>query len=105
MAGRDEVRKGTWLGMSRSGRFAFLTNFREVWPPSYRPSSVSVTPSMESTVQYSRSLTDVREQVKHDSVTEGPSRGTLVVDYLKGGESPTDYLSSLDAKVTLQPMK
>ena len=30
VASRDLVNGGTWLGLSRTGRFAFVTNFREV---------------------------------------------------------------------------
>ncbi len=30
LAGRDAVGHGTWLGITKNGRFAFVTNFREV---------------------------------------------------------------------------
>lgn len=48
LAGRDLQAGGTWLGLSRGGRFALLTN------------------------------------VRGPQVNTGPSRGTLVVDWLRG---------------------
>ena len=32
LAGRDLVNGGTWLGLTLTGRFALLTNFREARP-------------------------------------------------------------------------
>ncbi|MBN2432568.1 MAG: NRDE family protein [Acidobacteria bacterium] len=39
LAGRDEHGGGTWLGITRRGRWAAVTNYREVMPP--RPDAAS----------------------------------------------------------------
>jgi len=62
LAGRDLQAGGTWMGITREGRFAALTNFRD--------------PSQNA--------------------TGAPSRGHLVADFLRGTESPTDYLDRID---------
>ena len=61
LAGRDLKAGGTWLGITRSGRLAAVTNYRD-------PASLK---------------------------KEAPSRGQLVSDYLRGGESPEEYLQRL----------
>jgi uncharacterized protein with NRDE domain len=68
-AGRDLQAGGTWLGVTRSGRFAALTNFRDPNPdPVPNPSA--------------------RKSV-------APSRGKLVTDFLHGSQTPAQYLDSL----------
>mmetsp|Transcript_38809 Transcript_38809/g.53913 ORF Transcript_38809/g.53913 Transcript_38809/m.53913 type:complete len:285 (+) Transcript_38809:75-929(+) len=42
-AGRDEEAGGTWLGLSRSGRIALLTNFREAHPRAAAPTRGNLT--------------------------------------------------------------
>lgn len=61
LAGRDLKEGGTWMGISRNGRYAAVTNYRD--PKSFRPDAFS--------------------------------RGFLVSDYLKGKDSPRDYLARL----------
>jgi uncharacterized protein with NRDE domain len=61
LAGRDLRAGGTWLGVTRSGRVAALTNYRE--PSAHRAGA--------------------------------PSRGELVVGFLKGRESGEDFLARI----------
>ncbi|WP_374358343.1 NRDE family protein [Chitinimonas sp.] len=61
LAGRDLQAGGSWMGLSRSGRFAALTNYRD--PSRHQP--------------------DAR------------SRGALVVDFLRGDGSASDYIRRL----------
>ncbi|WNJ19372.1 NRDE family protein [Pontibacter sp. G13] len=65
LAGRDLKAGGTWMGLSRSGRFSALTNFRD-------PSNI-----------------------KEDA----PSRGDLVSDFLKGHQSPAEYLAEVETNM------
>lgn len=61
LAGRDLRAGGTWLGATRTGRFAVVTNYRE--------------PMEEG---------------------RGPrSRGDLVADYLRGTDTPGDYVATV----------
>ena len=61
LAGRDLEAGGTWMGITRGGRFAAVTNFRD---PSERRATAR-------------------------------SRGTLVSEFLLGGETPPAYLARL----------
>lgn len=64
LAGRDLKNSGTWMGITRTGRFAAITNFRE-HPVSHFQDGAGEQP---------------------------PSRGLLVSNFLAGKESPGTYL-------------
>lgn len=64
LAGKDLKAGGTWMGVTRSGRFAAITNYRDV----------------------------------NISKANPPSRGHLVLDFLKQKEQPNAYLRKVHAK-------
>lgn len=64
LAGKDLEAGGTWMGISKSGNWGALTNYRD-------PSSIRENP---------------------------PSRGELVLDYLKNNSQMESYLSEIQAK-------
>jgi len=63
LAGKDLQANGTWMGISKTGKWGALTNFRD-------PSNIK---------------------------SNAPTRGTLVLDYLKSNISANEYLESLDS--------
>lgn len=64
LAGRDLQEGGTWLGITRRGKLAALTNYRD-------PASLK---------------------------SNAPSRGHLVSDYLRGRQTPENYLARIKPK-------
>lgn len=69
LAGQDEMQKGTWLGITKQGKFAALTNCRQA---SFGPMN-----DAESTKTFST------------------SRGTLVRDFLTGNQTAEEYAAHL----------
>ena len=69
LAGRDLLGRGTWLGVSRGGRFAALTNTHSGTGAPGRAAPPGA-----------------------------PSRGLLVSDFLRGARSPRDYLREVAAR-------
>jgi len=64
LAGRDLEAGGTWMGVTRNGRFAALTNFRD----------------------------------PAQNLSNAPSRGSLVADFLVGDEAPQTYLERIASR-------
>jgi uncharacterized protein with NRDE domain len=71
-AGRDLLARGTWLGVSRSGRLAAVTNYRE--PATPGSSGAAEAPASNR------------------------SRGELVGDYLAGHASLDDYAAEVEGR-------
>src|SRR5688500_18782433 len=64
LGGRDLRGGGSWMGVTRDGRWAAVTNYRD--PAGERK--------------------------------DAPSRGDLVGDFLRGSESPSEYLARLQPR-------
>lgn len=67
IAGKDLRAGGTWMGINKNGRWAALTNYRDI------------------------------DNIKENA----PSRGDLVLNFLKSDGKPEDYLTELD-KISYQ---
>ena len=75
LAGRDLRAGGTWLGLSRPGRFGLLTNFRDAEPAAVRAAAETASEA-------------------------APSRGRLVPEFLAGDAAPAGFLDALHARAS-----
>jgi uncharacterized protein with NRDE domain len=64
-AGRDLEQQGTWLGITRSGRFAALTNYRD--PASNRPDAPSRGALVSAFLRSPASPGEYLERLQHDA--------------------------------------
>lgn len=104
-AGQDLVGKGTWLGVAKGGKFACLTNVRHIsqlYPTmalkaiTYgTPFSVLallsggfVAPSICLATVCGMAYRGIK---RYQSLL--PSRGRFVLDFLKGDETPQEYMA------------
>lgn len=67
LAGQDELQKGTWLGITKQGKFAALTNCRKT-PTNTTPENLQIFST---------------------------SRGTLVKNFLIGNQTASEYAAEL----------
>ncbi|CAM9389881.1 unnamed protein product [Scytosiphon promiscuus] len=109
LAGRDLVAGGTWLGVSRSGKFASVTNIPSTWDTvleamadgrwtslaslAYRASGGRGWSAVEASLSLLNSA--IFSSPRGSSLGDRRSRGGLVADFLKGDETAEDYCARL----------
>src|SRR5277367_4027800 len=96
LAGRDLQAGGTWLGMTRSGRFAALTNYRD--PEQRRPNTQSRGTLVTSILQSQANTAAMLARLRH----EGPAYNGFNVLF-SDGERLAIYESMSGAGRELPP--
>ncbi|KAG1677857.1 hypothetical protein FOA52_008621 [Chlamydomonas sp. UWO 241] len=86
LAGRDLQAGGTWLGVTTTGRLAFLTNLREA--DSRPDDSPSGSEGQSSSQQANSSAAERRHE----------TRGRLTTDFLLGSSTPEKFAAGLDRR-------
>ena len=98
LAGRDQTAGGTWLGISRQGRFAAVTNFAVTGLGAHstaeqdeatKPAPVSPAKQDEATIPARDSPVD------SGGKPPARSRGALTSDFLRGAATATEYARQL----------
>ena len=94
LAGRDLQRRngGTWLGVTKQGRFAFVTNYREVsWAQ-----GAAVAADIRHVCLPAGAEGALAPQADFDGVKNASSRGDLPVQFLTSSLSPLEYVEAID---------
>lgn len=87
LAGRDLVAGGSWLGISRTGRFATVTNFRE--PSEHRPDARSRGELVSGFLLADDEVAYLREVAERGAAYNG-------FNLIVGGPSEMFYYSNVD---------
>lgn len=95
-AGRDLVGGGTWLGITHTGRFAAVTNFREVGA---KRGTFSRGNLVSDFLKNSLSVTDYLESVKSDSTKF--SGFNLLVGTFSETNNELGYFSNREGKIKI----
>lgn len=95
-AGRDLVGDGTWLGITRGGRFAAVTNYREVGA---KRGTFSRGNLVSDFLKSGASVTDYLENVKSDSTKF--SGFNLLVGTFSEETSELGYFSNREGKIKI----
>ena len=82
LAGRDQEAGGTWLGVSKNGRFAAVTNFREPQPPGGDGAG-------------NKPGGDGAGNKKPGSEEKERSRGELPTGFLLSSDTPEAYMAQI----------